>query len=194
MTVEGHTIDAAPEPRQSAGSRRTALVAIVVVALAAGGAAFAASKVHSRSSSSAAGGGLGGGFGPAGGMRDGYRFGPRGGGLGDRGPRRGGLTAAADYLGVSPATLFSDVQSGKTLAQVAEATPGKSVQGLIDAIVAAEKTQLTAAVSSGRLTQAQADQLSAQTRNRATNMVNGTFRGPGGDGDHGFRPPGGVTL
>ena len=49
------------------------------------------------------------------------------------------LTAAATYLGVTEAALMTQLQSGKTLAQVAAATSGKSVAGLIDALVAAEK-------------------------------------------------------
>ena len=185
MTTEAQTIEAAPATRPTSGSRRTALVAIVVVALAAAGAALAASKLHSSSGSSAAGGPGGGGFAPSGQMPNGYGFGPGDGGFHGRGldggPRGGGgLSAAADYLGISQSTLFSDLRSGKTLAQVAQATSGKSVQGLIDAMVAAE---------TARLTKAQADQFSAEIRSRITDMVNHGFRGP--DGDHDFGgPPG----
>jgi hypothetical protein len=47
--------------------------------------------------------------------------------------------AAASYLGTSAAALEAELRSGKTLAQIAEATAGKSTAGLIDALVAAEQ-------------------------------------------------------
>ena len=199
MTTEAHTIETAPAPRPTAGSRRTAVVAIVVVALAAAGAALAASRFHGSSSSTAGGPGGGGGFAPAGQTQDGQGpggFGPGGGFRDrDRGPRGlGGLSAAADYLGIPVSTLFSDLQSGKTLAQVAQASSGKTVQGLVDAMVAAEKAQLKSAVSSGRLSQAQAEQLGAAIESRITDMVNGGFRGPRGFGPPQSRPTPGVTL
>ncbi len=59
---------------------------------------------------------------------------------------------AAQYLGISQATLRGELQSGKSLAQVASATPGKSVEGLKAAIMAAAKARLDHAVSSGRTT------------------------------------------
>ena len=40
------------------------------------------------------------------------------------------------YLGIDEAQLRSDLGSGRSLAQVAAATPGRSAQGLIEAIVA----------------------------------------------------------
>ena len=80
-------------------------------------------------------------------------------GHGPGGPGGGDdLAAAATYLGLSQSDLQTALQSGKTLAQVANATSGKSAAGLIDALVAAEKTELAAAVTAGTLTQAQADQ------------------------------------
>lgn len=71
------------------------------------------------------------------------------------GGRRGGLgraSAAAQYLGITHAALRSERRSGKSLAQIAASTPGKSVAGLQAAIIAAAKTRLAAAVSSGRIT------------------------------------------
>jgi hypothetical protein len=52
------------------------------------------------------------------------------------------LAAASSYLGVSEPQLRQDLRSGKTLAQVAAATPGKSAQGVIDAIVVARRAHL----------------------------------------------------
>ena len=83
------------------------------------------------------------------------------------------LAAAATYLGVTSAALETDLQSGKTLAEVAVATSGKSTDGLIAALVAAEKTELAAAVTAGKLTQAQADAMTATLTERFTDFVNG---------------------
>ncbi len=56
---------------------------------------------------------------------------------------------AASYLGVSLAQLRSDLRRGKTLAQLADATPGKSQAGLVAALVTA-KQQRAAAAAAGR--------------------------------------------
>jgi hypothetical protein len=175
------------------------VIAVVAVALVAGGAAFAATKLHSGGSPAARGsfggplrsgyggpgrGGFGGGSG-TGGLRG------RGGGFGGAG---GSLQAAASYLGVTSTALFTDLRSGKSLAQVANATSGKSASGLVDAMVSAEQKELDQEVTAGRLTQAQATQLSASAKTRITAMVNGTGFGGrgGGSGGGGFGgPPGG---
>lgn len=65
---------------------------------------------------------------------------------------RAGLHVAAQYLGISPQTLRSGLRSGKSLAEIAGSTPGKSVAGLKSAILAAAKTRLDAAVKNGRIT------------------------------------------
>lgn len=57
------------------------------------------------------------------------------------------LQAALTYLGISADTLRSDLESGKTLAQIADATSGKSAGGLVDALVAADRTRITALVN-----------------------------------------------
>ena len=93
----------------------------------------------------------------------------------------GHLSAAAAYLGLSESELQTQLASGKTLADVAKAK-GKSVDGLVSALLADEKKELDAAVAAGRLTQGQADQLLANATQRITDMVNGTMPGPG---DHG---------
>jgi hypothetical protein len=90
----------------------------------------------------------------------------------------GGLDAAASYLGLTEAQLQAQLESGKTLAQIANATSGKSAAGLIAALVAAEKQQLAAAVAAGRLTQAQADAMAADIQQRITDLVNGTLPSP----------------
>jgi hypothetical protein len=159
---------------------RNRYVPLVVLAAAsiAAGSAYAASKLHGSSSPSTAGPLSATPISSGGGRTF-------GGNADDHHGRRGNdLAAAATYLGVSQADLLTSLQSGKTLAQVADATSGKSAAGLIDALVAAEKTELAAAVTAGRLTQAQSDQIATGLTARVTAQVNGTrpARGPGGPG------------
>ncbi len=120
--------------------------------------------------------GPGGGFG---GGRFGDGGGP-GGGLGGRFGRGlfGDLDAAAAYFGVSTTVLQTDLQNGQTLAQVAKAQ-GKTVAGLVDAMVAVQKQQLEAAVTAGQLTRAQAQQVESSLTQRVTAIVNGTRPGRG---------------
>jgi hypothetical protein len=56
--------------------------------------------------------------------------------------RAGLLGSAATYLGTTPASLFMQLRSGKTLAQIANATSGKSASGLIAALVADARQHL----------------------------------------------------
>ena len=99
----------------------------------------------------------------------------------------GKLDAAATYLGVTEDQLHSELQSGKTLAQIAK-DHGKTADGLVNALVNAAKEKLDAAVKAGRLTQAQADQMLNDLRSRVTDLVNGKFPAPPPDGFR--RPPG----
>jgi hypothetical protein len=84
----------------------------------------------------------------------------------------GGLDAAAGYLGLTEAQLRTQLESGKSLAAVAKAQ-GKSVDGLVQALVDAAKKKLDAAVSAGRLTRSQADSILADLKTRVTDFVNG---------------------
>lgn len=90
--------------------------------------------------------------------------GGRHGGLG--GLRAGGpaVTAAvARALGLTEQQLVTELQAGKTIAQLAQAK-GVSTASLHAAAVAALKTALAAEVTAGRLTQAQADQMVQQAQ------------------------------
>jgi hypothetical protein len=98
------------------------------------------------------------------------------------------LAVAASYLGVSQASIRSSLESGKTLAQVAK-SEGKSVDGLVAALVKAEKQEWAAAVKAGRMTAAQRDAMLPGLEQRMTDLVNGT----GGPGPHGFGPPPGSS-
>jgi hypothetical protein len=160
-------------------SRNTKIgaLAVTAVALVAAGGAFAAGKHHGSKASAASGLSIG-SFASSTAGRAGHDMGP------GRGPNDD-LAAAAAYLGLSQSDLQTALQSGKTLAQVADATSGKSAAGLVDALVAAEQKELAAAVTAGRLTQAQADQITASLKDRVTNMVNGVRPAHGSFGGHG---------
>ena len=174
-------------------NRKLGAIAVAVVALVGVGAAVAASQLHGGEDAAAATqttvapGEQRQGTPPAGGpfgRPDGYDGQRRGFGF-----RGGGLSAASTYLGLSTEQLFTQLQSGKTLGQIANATSGKTAAGLVDAMVTAEKSRLEAAVKAGYVTQAMATQIEANLESRVTQMVNGKFGF--GRGRGGFGPPGG---
>jgi hypothetical protein len=179
--------EAAPAQSAPAGTRlRTAAIGILVVALAAAGSAIAASKVYGGSSSA-----------PSSSTPERHA-------LPDRDRRGNGLAAAAAYLGLSESQLFAQISQGKTLADIAGSTPGKSVEGLVTAMVSAAKANLDALVASGRLAQSQADSIVSELTMRIEAMVRGDrFRGPHrwgfggpppGDRAQPATPPAGTTL
>ncbi len=90
-----------------------------------------------------------------------------------------GLPAAA-YLGLTAAQLQSELQSGKTLARVAKETSGKSEAGLIEALVAARKERLAAAVTAGLVSRSQASAREATLTKRITALVDRRFSPAGG--------------
>jgi polyhydroxyalkanoate synthesis regulator phasin len=103
------------------------------------------------------------------------------------------LDAAAAYLGLTEEQLRTELESGKTLAQIATAH-GKTAAGLVDALVAAAHKKVDEAVAAGRLTRAEANSLLAGLERRITAFVNGRFPQPIRHhlGMRGFRggPPG----
>ncbi len=90
------------------------------------------------------------------------------------GGRHHGLEAAAKYLGMTEAALRTQLQNGKTLAQVAR-DRSRSVDGLVTALAAEKKARIEQAVKDGHLTRAQADELVARMKEHVTAMVNGRF-------------------
>lgn len=80
------------------------------------------------------------------------------------------LGAAADYLGLTREELRTELQGGKSLAQVATAE-GKTVDGLVSAILAPVKERLAKAVSANRLTQQRADELLERLTDRVEKRV-----------------------
>ncbi len=77
----------------------------------------------------------------------------------DRTHTPGLLESSAGYLGVGTRELRAQLRAGKTLAQIAASTAGKSEAGLVAALVAARKTALAAAVKAGTVTQARENAL-----------------------------------
>ena len=110
-------------------------------------------------------------------------------GMGVHGAVFGGhiLDAAATYLGLTETQLRTQLQSGKSLADVAKAQ-GKSVDGLKTAILNAVQTKLDQAVKDGKLTSDQRDQILAEVKATIDDLINGTLPSrPTALGD-GFRP------
>jgi hypothetical protein len=83
-----------------------------------------------------------------------------------------GLQGAAAYLGITEAQLRTELESGKTLAQIATAH-GKTAAGLVQALYDARKKDLDAAVAAGKLTRAQADAMLGVLKTHLTDLVNG---------------------
>jgi hypothetical protein len=86
-----------------------------------------------------------------------------------------GLDEAATYLDLTPEQLRTELQSGKTLAQVAQ-DKGKTVDGLVTALTDAATKKLEAAVTDGHLSRARADEIESSLKQAITDIVNGTFR------------------
>ena len=108
-----------------------------------------------------------------------------------KGPRSEVLAQA---LGMSTDDLHTAVESGKTIAQVA-ADQGVDVQVVIDALTAEMTNHIADEVSSGEITQEEADAKLADLETRVTDMVNNPRpddggRGPGGHGPGGRGPRG----
>src|SRR5215471_16716040 len=121
-------------------SRRTFLAAAAgILCLAGAGIAVAATHGNGGSSTTAAGVPAVLTHGTPHGARP-FGFGFRRGGPG------GELEAAASYLGITTQQLLTDLRSGKTLAQIADGTSGKSAAGLVQALVTHEKQELKDAV------------------------------------------------
>lgn len=88
--------------------------------------------------------------------------------------------AAAAYLGTTPAELKRELRSGKTLAQIAGASAGKSSAGLIDALVAAAEQRAPAArAARASLSAAQRAKREQRLKRRATHLVQRKFAGAG---------------
>jgi len=84
------------------------------------------------------------------------------------------LAAAATYLGSTAADLETKMRAGQTLAQIANATAGKSRDGLVNALVADATTKIDAAQTAGKITADQATQLKSNLATRLGQFVDNT--------------------
>jgi hypothetical protein len=89
------------------------------------------------------------------------------------------LAAAATYLGTTEADLQTKIRAGQTLAQIANATAGKSRDGLVNALVADATTTIDAAQKAGTITADQATQLKTNLSTRLAQLVDRTGPIPG---------------
>lgn len=93
------------------------------------------------------------------------------------------LEGAASYLGLSETEVRAELREGKSLAEIAEAE-GKSVDGLVQALLVEARERLDGVVEEGRLTEAQADEIRDGLEDRVRDLVNHEpgsrmeFRGP----------------
>lgn len=106
------------------------------------------------------------------------------GGKGPGGAQLGGvkqamLAAAAQALNITADELTTQLRSGQTLAQLAQAH-NTTEQAVTSAALAAAKTQLDQAVANGTLTQAQADSFYAQLQQQGAQLPRPGGRGRGG--------------
>ena len=105
---------------------------------------------------------------------------------GSKGPGKN-VAAIASVLKLTEAELKTQMQSGKTLAQIAT-TQSVSVQSVINVLVAGMQAHIAEELASGKITQAQADTKLAGVTAMATERVNSVqpARGEGMQG-HGRR-------
>ena len=116
------------------------------------------------------------GGGPGGGGRGGM-----GGGMGMGGSQNSLVATAAQVLGMAQPDLVATLNTGKTIADVAK-DKGVALDKIVEAFIAARKTALDQAVTSGRMTQAQEDAMLATMRTNVTAQLSATFQ-PRGYGD-----------
>jgi len=100
------------------------------------------------------------------------------------------VKVAAEKLGMTEAELMTELQGGKSIADVAKAK-GVDTQVISDAYLAQLKADLDAQVADGSLTQAQADAQLAQKTEALPDRLTGSwkgFEGGPGRGRHGGQP------
>jgi polyhydroxyalkanoate synthesis regulator phasin len=102
------------------------------------------------------------------------RGGPFGGHHMAIGPKGFGLDVVANALGITADEVRTALQNGQSIADLA-VSKGKTAQDVIDAVVADVTTKLNERVTAGDLTQAQADKIIADVKDRAADFVNKTL-------------------
>lgn len=90
--------------------------------------------------------------------------------------------AAASYLGIAPSQLRAELGAGKTLAQLASSTPGKSTQGLEATLLAARQQRVTQRLAAGRIAHARAARITRRLHERIDALVQRRFTSGHGRG------------
>ena len=89
--------------------------------------------------------------------------------------RGGVLRAVTNYLEITPRALLEQLRSGKSLAEIAASMPGKSADGLKQAMLARIKVRLDKAVTAGRLSAAQEQAILTTAASRLDVLLNKKF-------------------
>ena len=103
------------------------------------------------------------------------------GGMGMGGPQNSLVATAAPELGMIQTDLVATLNTGKTIADVAK-DKGVALDKIVDAAMAVRKAALDQSVTSGRMTQAQADTMLATMKTNITAQLSAAFQ-PRGYGD-----------
>jgi hypothetical protein len=88
--------------------------------------------------------------------------------------RKAGLDISAQTIGVSPQVLATDLKAGNSIAGVAT-QHGVSTQTVVNALVTAADGKINQAVSSGKLTQTEANAIEAKVPSLVSKAVDHTF-------------------
>ena len=85
---------------------------------------------------------------------------------------RGMLAVASRYLGLSRTTIVAQLKAGKSLADIANATPNRSDGDLVDAYLAAIKAHLDKWVASGKISSARESAILTRVQPWIVRLVN----------------------
>lgn len=112
----------------------------------------------------------------------------------DRGRHQGDfMDAILDHLDVTRGEVISHLRTGGTLADLAEEN-GSSGEELVEVLLAIADDKIDAALRSGRIDEAQAEELHRRAEERITNFVFSTHDGPHPGPGLGNRPFRGLVL
>jgi len=81
------------------------------------------------------------------------------------------IAVARDYLGITQADLTKALREGKSLGDVANATAGRSRDGLVAQLTTAANTRIDKAATDGKVTAAAAAALKGQVGSAVTALV-----------------------
>jgi polyhydroxyalkanoate synthesis regulator phasin len=81
------------------------------------------------------------------------------------------MRLSVDYLGLTKEQVNESLRTGTSLGELADATPGKSREGLISYLVAQVTALIDKAVADGKITQEQGDRAKAGLRDRIVKFV-----------------------